>query len=42
VEAQSAATPDAKAEQQRKKAIIAAAIERARIKKEEMAARSRT
>ena len=41
VEAQSAATPDEQAEQQRKKAIIAAAIERARIKKEEMAARSK-
>lgn len=41
VEAQSAGTPDELAEQQRKKAIIAAAIERARIKKEEMAARSK-
>jgi len=41
VEAQSAATPGEQAEQQRKKAIIAAAIERARIKKEEMAARSK-
>jgi electron transport complex protein RnfB len=41
VESQNAATPDEKAEQQRKKAIIAAAIERARVKKEEMAARSK-
>jgi electron transport complex protein RnfB len=41
VEAQSAATPGELAEQQRKKAVIAAAIERARIKKEEMAARSK-
>jgi len=41
VEAQVAATPEAQCEQQRKKAIIAAAIERARIKKEEMAARSK-
>ena len=41
VESQLAATPDQAAEQQRKKAIIAAAIERARIKKEEMAARSK-
>ena len=41
VESQSAATPDQAAEQQRKRAIIAAAIERARIKKEEMAARSK-
>ncbi len=41
VEAQSAATPDEQAEQRRKKAIIAAAIERARIRKEEMAARSK-
>jgi electron transport complex protein RnfB len=42
VEAQPAATAGELAEQQRKKAIIAAAIERARIKKEEMAARSKT
>ncbi|MET0961350.1 MAG: electron transport complex subunit RsxB [Noviherbaspirillum sp.] len=41
VEAETAATPDQQAEQQRKKAIIAAAIERARLKKEEMAARSK-
>lgn len=41
VEAQAAATPGEQREQQRKKAIIAAAIERARIKKEEMAARSK-
>ena len=41
VEAQCAATPGEQAEQQRKKAIIAAAIERARIRKEEMAARSK-
>ena len=41
VESQPAATPDEAAEQQRKKAIIAAAIERARIKKEEMAARGK-
>lgn len=41
VEAETVATPDQQAEQQRKKAIIAAAIERARIKKEEMAARSK-
>lgn len=42
VEAQCAITPDQQAEQQRKKAIIAAAVERARIKKEEMAARSKS
>ena len=42
VEAQPAGTPDEVAEQQRKKAIIAAAIERARVRKEEMAARSGT
>jgi electron transport complex protein RnfB len=42
VEAQPAGTPDEVAEQQRKKAVIAAAIERARIRKEEMAARSGT
>jgi electron transport complex protein RnfB len=41
VASQSAGTPDEAAEQQRKKAILAAAIERARIKKEEMAARSK-
>jgi electron transport complex protein RnfB len=41
VEAQAPQTPDERAEQQRKKAIIAAAIERARVKKEEMAARSK-
>jgi electron transport complex protein RnfB len=41
VEVQPAATPAEHAEQQRKKAIIAAAIERARLKKEEMAARSK-
>ena len=41
VTSQSPATPDEAAEQQRKKAIIGAAIERARIKKEEMAARSK-
>ena len=41
VEAESAASPGEQAEQQRKKAIIAAAIERARLKKEEMAARSK-
>lgn len=41
VEAQSAATQDEQAERQRKKAIIAAAIERARIKKEEMTARGK-
>ena len=41
IETQSAANPDELAEQQRKKAIIAAAIERARVKKEEMAARSK-
>jgi electron transport complex protein RnfB len=40
VESESAATPDQAAEQLRKKAIITAAIERARIRKEEMAARS--
>jgi electron transport complex protein RnfB len=39
VEAESAATPEALAEQQRKKVIIAAAIERARQKREEAAAR---
>lgn len=42
VASQSAGTPDEAAEQQRKKAVLAAAIERARIKKEEMAARSKT
>lgn len=42
VEAQPAGTPDEVAEQQRKKAIIAAAIERARVRKEEIAARSGT
>ena len=42
VEAQPAGTPDEVAEQQRKKAVIAAAIERARVRKEEMAARSGT
>jgi electron transport complex protein RnfB len=41
VASQSAGTPDEAAEQQRKKAILAAAIERARIKKEEMVARSK-
>ena len=41
VEVQSAATPEEASEQQRKKAIIAAAIERARIRQEEMAARSK-
>lgn len=41
VASQLAGTPDEAAEQQRKKAILAAAIERARIKKEEMAARSK-
>lgn len=41
IETQSAADPDEQAEQQRKKAIIAAAIERARLKKEEMAARGK-
>ena len=41
VEAQAAASPGELAEQQRKKAIITAAIERARLKKEEMAARSK-
>lgn len=38
VEAESALTPEEKAEQERKKAIIQAAIERARLKKEQMAA----
>jgi electron transport complex protein RnfB len=41
VQAQQATTPGELAEQQRKKAIITAAIERARVKKEEMAARSK-
>ena len=41
VEAQSPVTLAERAEQQRKKAIIAAAIERARVKKEEMSARSK-
>jgi electron transport complex protein RnfB len=41
VDAQSPQSPAERAEQQRKKAIIAAAIERARVKKEEMAARSK-
>jgi electron transport complex protein RnfB len=39
IEAESAETPEAIAEKQRKKAIIAAAIERARQKREEAAAR---
>jgi electron transport complex protein RnfB len=38
VEAESALTPEEKAEQERKKTIIQAAIERARLKKEQMAA----
>lgn len=38
VEAESALSPEEKAAQQRKKAIIQAAIERARLKKEQMAA----
>ena len=42
LQAQPAATPDDQAEQQRKKAIITAAIERARIQKEETAARSQS
>ena len=42
VEAQSPVTLAERAEQQRKKAIIAAAIERARMKQEEMSARSKT
>ena len=41
VDAQSPVTLAERAEQQRKKAIIAAAIERARVKKEEMSARSK-
>lgn len=41
LQAQSPVTVAERAEQQRKKAIIAAAIERARVKKEEMAARSK-
>ena len=41
VEAQSPVTLVERAEQQRKKAIIAAAIERARVKQEEMSARSK-
>jgi electron transport complex protein RnfB len=41
VQAQQATTPGDLAEQQRKKAIITAAIERARVKKEEMAALSK-
>jgi electron transport complex protein RnfB len=38
VETESVLTPEEKAEQERKKAIIQAAIERARLKKEQMAA----
>jgi electron transport complex protein RnfB len=41
VEAESALTPEEKAAQERKKAIIQAAIERARIRKEEAAAQQR-
>jgi electron transport complex protein RnfB len=37
VEAEAASTPEARTEQERKKAIIQAAIERARLKKEQMA-----
>ena len=41
VDLQSAASPEEESERQRKKAVISAAIERARIRKEEMAARSK-